>query len=193
VLELGPWLGLKAVCGGADERLQRRLAVANSTHSVDMSFQPRLESVSALRRFLEVHYRRLAATPKQIDRMAVTVHELLENAAKYSAGGGSRLQIEMDPAVPDALSVSVANQIDRRHLPGLEETVAELRAASDPGDVYQRYLLRAATRAEGSGLGLARIFVEAQMSVALEINDDHICVKAVAMRPVGAGAGRPTA
>jgi hypothetical protein len=159
--------------------------VPNSTHSVDMSFQPRLESVSALRRFLEVHYRRLAATPKQIDRMAVTVHELLENAAKYSAGGGSRLQIEMDPSAPDALSVSVANQIDPRHLPALEETVAELRAAPDPGDVYQRYLLRAATRDEGSGLGLARIFVEAQMSVAIEVDDDRVCVKAVAAPPVG--------
>jgi hypothetical protein len=159
--------------------------VANETHSVDLSFQARLESVTSVRRFLEVHYRRLVGDAQLISRMAVTVHELLENAAKYSAGGGSRLRVEVDPAAPHALSVSVANQVDPRHLPGLQETIAELSAAPDPLDVYQRYLLRAATREEGSGLGLARIFVEAEMSVAVELEADRVCVKAVAMPQAG--------
>jgi hypothetical protein len=111
--------------------------------------------------------------------MAVTVHELLENAAKYSSGGGSHLRVEVDPARPRTLTVSVANQADPRHLPGLQETIAELSSAEDPLDVYQRYLLRAATRDEGSGLGLARIRVEADMAVELELADGRICVKAV--------------
>jgi hypothetical protein len=154
--------------------------VANETHSVDLSFQPRLESVSAVRRFLEVHYRRLVSNPKLIDRLAVTVHELLENAAKYSSGGGSRLTVEVNPSIPHALSITVASQADPRHLAGLQETLAELSGADDPVDVYQRYLLRAATREEGSGLGLARIVVEAEMTVDVELRDDRICVKAVA-------------
>ena len=74
---------------------------------------------------------------------------------------------------------------DPRHIPGLKETIDELSSATDPSDVYQRYLLRAATRDEGSGLGLARIFVEADMSVQLELSDDFICVKAVATLPAG--------
>jgi hypothetical protein len=164
--------------------------VANETHSVDLSFHPRLDSVSAVRKFLEVHYRRLVSDPELIDRMAVTVHELLENAAKYSVGGGSRLRVELDPSAgPRALSVSVANVADPRHLPGLQETLAELSSAADPFDVYQRYLMRAATREEGSGLGLARIFVEAEMNVKVELLDDQICVKAVsASRAAGAVA-----
>jgi hypothetical protein len=160
--------------------------VANETHAVDLSFRPCLESVSAVRRFLEVHYGHLTSDAQLISRMAVTVHELLENAAKYSSGGGSRLRVEVDPAaVPRALSISVANQADPRHIPGLKETIDELSAAADPSDVYQRYLLRAATRDEGSGLGLARIFVEADMSIELELSDDVICVKAVATLPAG--------
>lgn len=154
--------------------------MANETHSVDLSFEPRLESVSAVRRFLEVHYRRLVENPKLIDRLAVTVHELLENAAKYSTGGGSRLTVEVNCSVPHALSVTVASQADPAHLPGLRETLAELSGAEDPLDVYQRYLLRAATRDEGSGLGLARVVVEAGMTVDVELSDDRICVKAVA-------------
>jgi hypothetical protein len=160
--------------------------VANETHSVDLSFEPFLESVTAVRRFLEVHFGHLVHDARLISRMAVTVHELLENAAKYSAGGGSRLRVEFDPSIPRTLSVSVANQADPRHLPGLRETIAELSGAADPFDVYQRYLLRAATRDEGSGLGLARVFVEANMDVEIELSDDRICVKAVATTAAGA-------
>ena len=72
--------------------------VASETHSVDLSFNPRLESVTAVRRFLEVHLGKLMRDAKLTSRMAVTVHELLENAAKYSTGGGSRLHVEVDPA-----------------------------------------------------------------------------------------------
>lgn len=161
--------------------------MVDETHSVDLSFEPRLDSVTAVRRFLEVHYRLLIpdADGELIDRMAVTVHELLENAAKYSAGGGSRLKVELNPHMPRALSISVASQADPRHLPGLQETLAELAAAPDPIEVYQRYLLRAATREEGSGLGLARIVVEAEMTVGVELRDDRICITAVAALSTG--------
>jgi hypothetical protein len=157
--------------------------VASETHSVDLSFHPCLESVTAVRRFLEVHLGRLMHDAELTSRMAVTVHELLENAAKYSTGGGSRLRVEVDASAPRALSISVANQADPRHLPDLQAAIAELSSAEDPFDVYQRYLERAATRDEGSGLGLARICVEAQMDVTLELSDQGICVKAVATPP----------
>jgi len=153
--------------------------VEHESHAVELSFHPCLESVSALRRFLEVHYGRLACDPRLISRMAVTVHELLENAAKYSSGGGSSLRVEVDPTQPRTLMVSVANNADPSRLPELQETITELSTAPDPLDVYQRYLLRAATRDEGSGLGLARIFVEANMNVKLELQNERVCIKAV--------------
>ena len=82
------------------------------------------------------------------------------------------------------------NRADPRHLPGLQETIAELSSAQDPLDVYQRYLLRAATRDEGSGLGLARIFVEADMDVKLELHDDRICIKADRGPPLSMGTDK---
>jgi hypothetical protein len=167
--------------GRADEQIEHPVE-EKETHALELSFEPCLESVTALRRFLEVHYGRLDCDARLISRMAVTVHELLENAAKYSSGGGSRLRVEVDPARPRTLMVSVANHADPRHLPGLQETIAELSSAEDPLDVYQRYLLRAATRDEGSGLGLARIRVEADMSVAIEYQDNTICIRAAAAR-----------
>src|SRR5262249_8245928 len=150
------------------------------THSVDLSFHPSVESVSAVREFLEVHYGPILADPELVSRMAVTAHELLENAAKYSSQGGSRLVVEVAMSEPRGLSVSVASPADQSHLPNLRETIDELSNADDPFDVYQRYLARAAKRREGSGLGLARIFVEAGMSLKLECTGDHVCVHATA-------------
>ena len=155
------------------------------THSVDLSFRPNVESVSAVREFLEVHYARILADPDLISRMAVTAHELLENAAKYSTDGGSRLHVEVALSQPPALRVSVASRADQRFLPGLKETIDELSSAQDPFDVYQRYLARAAKRREGSGLGLARIFVEAGMSLSLDCSGDSICVQATASENTG--------
>jgi hypothetical protein len=61
--------------------------------------------------------------------------------------------------------------------------IAELSEAPNPFDVYLRCMTRAANRSEGSGLGLARIFVEAEMSLKLELSDACICIEAVASRP----------
>jgi hypothetical protein len=145
---------------------------------VDLSFHPNVESVSAVREFLEVHYGQILPDPDLISRMAVTAHELLENAAKYSSQGGSRLLVEVALSEPPGLSVRVASPADKQHLSTLKETIDELQSADDPFDVYQRYLERAAKRTEGSGLGLARIYVEAGMRLELECTGDQICVHA---------------
>ena len=71
----------------------------------------------------------------------------------------------------------------RAHRPDLKAIIAELSEAPNPFDVYMRCMMRAANRSEGSGLGLARIFVEADMRLKLELSDACICIEAVAIRP----------
>jgi hypothetical protein len=148
-------------------------------HSVQLRLCPSVESVSAIRGFVEVHYTRILADPDMVSRLAVAAHELLENAAKYSGRGPSTLSIGVAAQPPHEVSVSVASPVDHSHVDTLKETIAELSTASDPAAVYQRYLARAARRTEGSGLGLARICVEAGMRLRLECSDDLVCVEAV--------------
>src|SRR3954466_1978692 len=54
---------------------------------LDLSFTPCLEQVSTVRRFLEDYYQPLLNDPDLLCRMAIAIHELLENASKYSARG----------------------------------------------------------------------------------------------------------
>lgn len=149
--------------------------------SVDMAFCLQLEQVSTVREFLESYYQPLLEDPDLVCRMAVAAHELLENAVKYSGGGVSRLQVQVNGRRPwGTLSVKVWNLVRPELIDELKVTVDELSSAESAFAIYQVYLARAAKRTEGSGLGLARIRAEAEMSLSLKFQGDHVCVEAVA-------------
>ncbi len=147
--------------------------------SVDLACAPGLDQVSSIREFIESYYRLVLHDPDLISRVAIAAHELLENAAKYSATGGSRLRIEITGGTaPRTVSVSVSNRPDPARLEELKGTISELDRIDDADALYQEYLERAARRQEGSGLGLARIRAEAEMSLVIEIDGNDVCVKA---------------
>jgi len=154
---------------------------STGTRAIDMSFTPKLEQVSAVREFLETYYQPLLQDADLVCRMAVAVHELLENAAKYSRGGIARIRVEVrDDNAPAVLTVTVWNVVDHGFVEELKTTVRELTEADDAFDVYQQYLVRAAKRKEGSGLGLARIRAEADMTLMLDLQGDNVCIEAAA-------------
>jgi hypothetical protein len=152
------------------------------SRSVDLACEPDLNQVSSVREFVESYYKTVIQDDDVICRMAVAAHELLENAAKYSTGGLSHLRIQMRGGPrPRLLSVSVSNFADPARLDDLKVTIAELDSSKDASETYQEYLSRATQRSEGSGLGLARIRAEADMTLVLEFQGDQVCVKAVAL------------
>jgi len=151
------------------------------SRSVDLACEPDLEQVSSVREFVESYYKTIIHDGDVICRMAVAAHELLENAAKYSTGGLSRLQIQIRGGDdPRLLSVSVSNHADPARIDELKVAIAELGSTADASETYQSYLSRATLRKDGSGLGLARIRAEAEMTLVLEFQGDQVCVKAVA-------------
>src|SRR5438477_259867 len=90
------------------------------------------------------------------------------------------LAMALDPTM---LSVSVSNVAARECLDGLMHTVKELGEGENTAGVYQCFLARAARRKKGSGLGLARIHAEAEMTLTVSFEGDHVCVEAVAPLP----------
>jgi hypothetical protein len=148
---------------------------------LDLSFTPCLEQVSTVRRFLEDYYQPLLNDPDLLCRMAIAIHELLENASKYSARGASRLQVSVTQnGRGKELSVKVSNIPAPEHIGDLRATVAGVTSPVDAAEAYQLHMVAAALRGEGSGLGLARIRAEADMILALTIDATHACVEAVA-------------
>jgi two-component sensor histidine kinase len=171
----------------SDQRKQRQAGSAEpcdgasdlESRGVDLACAPGLDQVPSIREFIESYYQIVLRDPDLISRIAIAAHELLENAAKYSSRGGSRLRIEIKGgAAPGKVSVSVSNVADPARLEELKGTISALGKTDDAAELYQAYIERAARRDEGSGLGLARIRAEAEMSLVLELEGNQVCVKA---------------
>jgi hypothetical protein len=161
---------LKVRRGRADSRYVEDVAL-------DMSFFAALERVSIVREFVEV-FCRGGLDPDVLERLALAAHELLENAAKYRAGGRSRLQLGLQRVdTVEYAYVSVTNRIDVSQVDHLKAVIAEVNDRDDPA-VYERVLKRAAARGEGSGLGLARIRFEAELDLKVQFEGQSVSVTA---------------
>ena len=65
-------------------------------------------------------------------RVAMTAHELLENAAKYASDGKARLEVDVSPRGEDAvIRVVVTNNSSREHIDHLGTCYAEMNAETD--------------------------------------------------------------
>ena len=142
----------------------------------------------AVRQLVETHYRPVLGDEQLLERLTVTAHELLENAAKYGSEGLSSLRIQLTNPSPMFLRISVRNPIDHERLPALRVFFDEMSRAANPFKFYQQRIRRAAQLKEGSGLGLARISCEAEMNLSLEISERHVSLTAVTRLANGKGA-----
>jgi len=139
-----------------------------------LSFAPNIKLVSTVRRFTGEFYRRIIPDEDVAARLALATHELLENAVAYAADGDTGVRIELD--APN-LTVRTWNRVKSPQLHDLTTAIDELNKAPDADAYYQQMLMRATTRTEGSGLGLARIRAEADMAVSYQIEGgDRVCV-----------------
>ena len=90
--------------------------------------------VSPTRRILEAKLAPVLEDEDAIFRVAMTAHELLENAAKYASDGKARLEVRVTPRGEDAIvRVVVTNNSTREHIDEL-------------GDLLRRDERRARTR-----------------------------------------------
>src|SRR3954467_12326684 len=73
--------------------------------------------VSPTRRIIEAKLGPVLEDEDAIFRVAMTAHELLENAAKYASDGRARLQVSVTPRGEDAIvQVSVTNNSTPEHI-----------------------------------------------------------------------------
>jgi hypothetical protein len=141
--------------------------------------------VSPTRQLLEDRLADAFSDGDAVFRVAMTAHELLENAAKYATDGQARLRIEVARGEADdegaRVRVTVSNRAAPEDIDTLRAAVAEMGIETDPQAHYLTLMRRHAKLGSISRLGLARVRAEAEMDIALTIDGDDVTIVASTM------------
>ena len=135
--------------------------------------------VSPTRRLLEAKLAPVLEDEDAVFRVAMTAHELLENAAKYASDGKARLEVDVSPRGEDAvIRVVVTNNSSREHIDHLGTCYAEMNAETDAMAHYFTLMRRNARVGSVSRLGLARVRAEGEMAIEVAITGETVKVVA---------------
>jgi hypothetical protein len=151
-----------------------------------LAFRPGIELISSTRRFVGDFLGEVLSDPDASSRVAMTIHELLENVFKYSLDGCANIDIGFgDLAEKKVVRIRSTNRATEGRLSDLRRRLDELKRSEDPLKLYYRIIAESAKRPEGSGLGLARIRAEGEMDLSYIIDGDQITIVAETAVAVG--------
>ena len=121
--------------------------------------------VSPTRRIIEAKLGPVLEDEDAIFRVAMTAHELLENAAKYASDGKARLELTVTPRDEGAIvRVVVTNNSTQEHIAELGHYFSLMRLNAKAGAL--------------SRLGLARVRAEGEMEIEVDVVGERVKVVA---------------
>lgn len=144
----------------------------------ELVFRPNVRLVSLVRRFVSEFYCEILEEPDAVSRLALATHELLENAVKYSIDGCTSLSIAVDQEEPRRVTIRISNRASEANITTVSGVLSDLRASGDPFGHYQELMAKSVQLADGSGLGLARVHAEGEMTMSHSVHGDEICIQA---------------
>jgi hypothetical protein len=153
----------------------------DETAHFELSFSPNVSLVSTVRRFVSEFYVQTLKDPDATSQLALATHELLDNAVVYSSDGNTNIRIGVHAERGRVrVIVSTSNRATTANIASAKSSLDAIIAAKDPHALYQTLMHDTAKRATGSGLGLARVRTESEMTVSYEINGETLHLHATA-------------
>jgi hypothetical protein len=134
--------------------------------------------LTAIRRFVNEVVASVVRDEGLASRLALTTHELLENAVKYTVNPKRPVTLQLCAMENRQMRVTVLNASSQPLYVSLKERIHQISEAPDPMAYYQRLILESMELAAGSGLGLGRLRAEAQMELGCELVGDMLAVTA---------------
>lgn len=143
--------------------------------------------VSVTRRFVEEALEKFITDADFVSRVAMTTHELMENAAKYARNSKAELSVstERDESGERVLTLRLSNRTTAAHIDRLKQLFTELDSCDDPLVLYVQLMRRNARATDISGLGLARIRAEGEMTLGLRVEGEMATILACTPVPPG--------
>ena len=135
---------------------------------VQVRFQPLWLYIDGIREFCGFFTRTTFDDPEAGDRIGLVVHELVENAIKYSAHHQKAVLELTVYSRHEEIEITVLNSADDGQVEAFRRAFEAVRGG-DPLEVYTAAMKRARGLPEDeSGLGLPRVRYEGRMDLALD-------------------------
>jgi anti-sigma regulatory factor (Ser/Thr protein kinase) len=147
----------------------------NGSTYLEMEFTPDWGFINDVRTFVETFCERAQLVPERANALALSVHELLQNAVDYSTDGWARLRVEMDRA-QRRVTLTVESHGTPEKVQQLEQLMKRFDEEPDPLKLYLALMRESSKRKGGSGLGLGRVRFEGGMNVSLEVSGGTVRV-----------------
>jgi two-component sensor histidine kinase len=150
--------------------------------SFELTFEPVPGLIGPTRRFVQDSIQPLVRDPDDVSRIAMAAHELMENAVQYGTGRVTRLGVAIstgDEQHAGEVTMRLINEAAPAHIERLRAGVAALGEPSTALEHYRFLMMRQwDVNQESSGMGLARIVVESEMKLAVEVDGPRVILSA---------------
>lgn len=152
-------------------RTAEQMSLRDRAVDFRLEVQMRLQYLTSIRRTVCDMTQAVVQDADLASRLALATHELLENALKYAVDEHQPVTLKLWVDAGGQAQVEVENASTLALFQNLQAYIHKLQSEADPVESYHRLLAASMHQTTGSGLGLARILAESEMTLGCTLSE----------------------